>query len=320
MSTNKPPVKQLDHLVVRADAPRPLFSLLSETLQLPIAWPMRAYPSFMSGGVTLGNLYLEIISCEPEQDSSARARAAADARYVALAFETDAIDESVRELSERRVAHGPVTANVEEMPDGEKRKLYSNAILGKMLGRHFWIDYMIFMGRLPGASAFANPGRGSALVRWGIKKVMTGNLVFLVEYAYKNFKDLPFWSEFKNHEEKKAADRARLDRLGGGALGVESVKEIVAGVKNFEDAQTRWRKFLGAEALIAPGVWEIADGPAVRLVSSAKNGIQALVLKVSSLKKAETFLSEKGMLGAPLDGQLKVAPEKIYGLDVRLVE
>src|ERR671939_602670 len=134
MSTERRPVKQLDHLIVRADDPRPLFKLLSETLQLPVAWPLRSYPSFTSGGVTLGNLYLEIISCEPEQDSSSRNRP--DARYVAMAFETDSLDESVKELDRRGIPRGPVVPNVGVMPDGEKRKLYANAILGKMLGRH----------------------------------------------------------------------------------------------------------------------------------------------------------------------------------------
>jgi hypothetical protein len=303
-------------LIIRADDPQPLFKLLSETFELPIAWPMRIYPSFTSGGVTLGNLYLEIISVESESSSNN----SPDARYVAMAFETDALDESVRELDRRGIPRGPVVPNVEVVADGTMRKLYANSILGKLLGRSFWIDYMIFMGRLPGASAMANPGAGGALVRWGIKKVMNGKLVFLVEYAYENFKDLPHWSEFKNHEEKRAADKAELDARDGGALGCLSVKEIVASVKDFEDVQTRWRKFLGASAEVAPGVWEIADGPQVRLVSSPENGIKALVLKVSSLKRAETFLSEKGMLGALADGQLGIAPEKIYGLDVRLVE
>lgn len=318
MSAGKRPVKQLDHLIVRADDPRPLFHLLSETFHLPVAWPLRSYPSFTSGGVTLGNLYIEILSCEPLKDSLSRDRT--DARFVAMAFETDELEESVKELDRRGIARGPVVPNVEVMPDGEKQKLYANAILGKMLGRNFWIDYMIFIGRLPGAGTLANPGAGNPLVRWGIKKVMTGNLVFLVEYAYRNFRNLPHWSEFKNHEEKRAADKARLDSQQGGALGCERVHEIVVCVEDFEDVQARWRTFLGAEAEVAHGVWEIADGPSVRLVSSLENRIKTLVVKVSSLKKAETFLSEQGMLGAYLDGELRISPEKIFGIDVRLME
>jgi hypothetical protein len=312
------PVKQLDHLIVRMDDPQPLFGLLSETLELPIAWPFRSYPSFISGGVTLGNLYLEILSCAPQRDSSSGN--SLDARFAAIAFETDSLDESVHELDRRKIPHGPGTHYVQREADGSKTKLYANVILGKMLGSSFWIDTMILMGRLPGASAMANPGAGGTLVRWGIDKVMGGNLVFLVEYAYENFKDLPHWSEFANHEEKRAADRATLEARRGGALGIESVEEIIAGVKDTGAAMDNWRNFLAPVVEVASNVWEIADGPRVRLVSANENAIQTLILKVKSLKQAETFLSEKGMLGTLKEGQIRITPEKIYGLDVRLVE
>ena len=311
-------VRQLDHLVVSVDDPRPLFELLTEKLQLPVAWPMRSYPSFTSGGVTLGNLYLEIISCAPQRDSSGGNSTAA--RFAAIAFETASLMESVRELDGRRIPHGPVTPYEQIEADGSRTRLYANVILGKMLGRGFWIDAMIFMGRLPGASAVANPGKGGPLVRWGIGKVMSGNLVFLVEYSYANFADLPHWSEFKNHEEKRAADRAALGARRGGALGVESAEEIVAGLKDVKDANGRWRRLLGAAAESAAGVWEIADGPRVRLVSSGENAIQALVLKVASLTRAAAFLAEAEMLAPGGNGQVRVAPERLHGLEVRLVE
>jgi hypothetical protein len=318
MSVDRQVVKQLDHIIVRADDPQPLFKLLSETLQLPIAWPLRSYPSFTSGGVTLGNLYLEVLSVAARRESSSHH--SPDARFAAFAFEADPLAQAAKELVRRKIPHGPATPYVQREADGRKTKLYSNVILGKMLGRNFWIDTMILMGRLPGASAIADPGAGGALVRWGMDKVMSGNLVFLVEYAYGAFTDLPHWSEFKNHEEKRAADRATLAAGQGGALGIESVKEIVAGVKDFDGAQQCWGKFLEPTAETAQGVWEIADGPAVHLVPADESLIQALVLKVSSLKKAETFLSETGMLGALEECQVTIAPEKIYGLDVRLVE
>ena len=315
----QPVVKQLDHLILRREAnARPLFDLLTETLGLPVAWPFHSYPSFTSGGVTLGNLYLEILSCATPQGSSARS--SENARFAAIAFEVDELEESVRELDRRKIPHGPVTQYVQREADGSKTKLYSNAILGKMLGRSFWIDSMIMMGRLPGAGKMADAGAGGWAVRFGLDKVMRGNLVFLVEYAYGHFKDLPHWSEFKNHEEKRAADRAELARCRGGALGIEAVKEVLARVEDAEGARKRWRAFLGPEAEAAPGLWEIADGPAVRLLPGSENAISTLVLKVASLKEAETFLSEQGMLGAIEEGRVTIAPEKIYGLDVRLVE
>ena len=317
MSDERQTVKQLDHLIVRVDDPQPLFKLMSETLKLPIAWPMRSYPSFTSGGITLGNLYLELLSCAPQRDSSSDS--SRDARFAAMAFETDSLESSVSELDRRKIPHGPVTLYVEREADGRKTKLYANVILGKMLGSDFWIDAMILMGRLPGASAMADPGAGGWLVRWGMDKVISGNLVFLVEYAYENFNNLPHWSEFKNHGEKRAADKATLDARIGGALGVESVKEIVAGVKDVKEAQRHWRNLLAPVPESASNVWEIADGPPVRLVAADENAIQTLVLKVSSLKRAETFLTEQDMLGSIKEDQITIAPGKIYGLDVRLV-
>lgn len=318
MSNDGQIVKQLDHLIVRVDDPQPLFKLLSETLKLPIAWPLRSYPSFTSGGITLGNLYLEVLSCAPQRDSSSGNSTAA--RFAAIAFEVDSLDESVHELERRKIPHGPVTPYVQLEADGSETKLYANVILGKMLGSSFWIDAMILMGRLPGASAMAKPGKGGALVRWGIDKVMSGNLVFLVEYSYGSFTDLPHWSEFRNHDEKRAADRASLEAQAGGALGIKSVEEIIAAVKDVEETHRRWENFLAPGAAVAANLWEIADGPRVRLVSAKENAIKTLVLKVSSLKHAESFLAEREMAGSSVEGQLTIAPEKIYGLDVRLVE
>jgi hypothetical protein len=317
MGEDRQMVKQLDHLIVRVDNPRPLFELLSETLGLPIAWPMQSFPSFTSGGVTLGNLYLEILSCAPAQDLSSRRQ---DARFAAIAFEAETVKGSIGELERRQIPHGPIVPYAQIEPDGSKTELYANVILGKLLGSNFWIDTMIMMSGLPGASAMANPGAGSWLTRWGVSKVMSGNLVFLVRYAYENFVNLPHWSEFKHHDEKRAADKEALQARQGGALGIKAVKEIVAGVKDFEGVEAVWRQFLAPVPEIAPGIWEIADGPRVHLVSSGENSIKTLVLKVSSLKRAETFLAGKGMLGALDNDCIRLAPEKIHGLDVHLVQ
>lgn len=311
MNADNPLINQLDHLIVRVDDPKPLFQLLTTTFQLPIAWPLRTYPAFTSGGVTLGNLYLELLSC----GSYSR-----DARFVAIAYEAEDLENAVNELETRRIPHGPIGPYVEVGPDGKKTKLYSNVILGKLLGRNFWIDTMIRMGRLPGSSAMANPGTGGAMVKWGMDKVMRGNLVFLVEYAYENFTDLSHWSEFESHEDKRAADLAALAARQGGTLGINGVKEIVAGVKDPAGTQRRWSEFLALNAKEPPGILSIADGPAIRLVQANKNAIQSLVLNVSSLKTAGTFLTECGMIGEINGAYLTIAPEKIYGLDVRLVE
>ena len=220
MTTQRPVFKQLDHLIARVDDPAALFSLLTETLGLPVAWPLRSYPSFQSGGVALGNLYLEIIQCGRRREPAGRGR------LCAIAFESPAIEEATRELSRRRIPHTPVAPYVERGRDGAKSKLWSNVVLGRALGPDFLLDTTILLSRLPGAASLSDAGAGGALNRWQLDMVMARNIVFFVEFYYENFGVRPFWSEFRSHDAKRAADLARLRDCGGGALGLESVKEI----------------------------------------------------------------------------------------------
>jgi|GEM_PF-555277 len=315
MDATRPVIKQLDHVIARVDDPRTLFTLMTETLGLPVAWPLKSYPAFQSGGVALGNLYLEIMQCGTPRNSGA----SRSGRFCAIAFESPQIEEAVAEASRRGLPHTPAAPYCEKAEDGTRTKIWSNAVLGKLVGSDFLLDATIFLSRLPGAASLSDAGSGSAFDRWQIGKLFERNMVFLVEYAYENFGERPFWSEFKSHDEKCAADLASLRARGGGAIGLESVKEVVAGVKDFEATRRLWGKLYAPAVEVAEGVWEIEDGPAVRLVASDANSIQALVLKVSSLERAETFLREGGMLGAVTGEQINIAPEKIEGLDVRLV-
>src|SRR5918911_1247707 len=115
MNATRPVVKQLDHVIARVDEPHALFSLLTETLSLPVAWPLKSYPSFQSGGVALGNLYLEILQCGPRRKSSADAKPSG--RLCAVAFEATPIEEAVAELSRRRLPHTPVAPYLERGAD-----------------------------------------------------------------------------------------------------------------------------------------------------------------------------------------------------------
>jgi hypothetical protein len=79
-----------------------------------------------------------------------------------------------------------------------------------------------------------------------------------------------------------------------------------------------WAKLHAPAPEVASGVWEIDDGPALRLTESDTNSIQSLTLQVSSLERAETALRESGMIGTVTE--ITLAPEKIEGLNVRLVQ
>ena len=313
MSDQRHVIKQLDHVMARVDDPDALFTLLTETLGLPVAWPMKSYPAFRSGGVALGNLYLEVIGCGPRRDADR------PGRFCSIAFETPPLEAAVRELSRRDIPHTPVVSYVERDREGQRKKVRANAVLGGLLGRDLLLDATILLSRLPGATRLSDAASGSAFDRWQMARLLEHNFVFLCEFYYENFGDLPFWSEFKDHGEKRAHDLARLRAAGGGALGVESAGELVVGVKDFDAARGLWQRLYAPAAERAEGVWEVDDGPAVRLVPAASNSIRTLTLRVSSLERAEAYLRERGMLGAVNGDQLTVAPSELEGLDVRLV-
>ena len=313
MDTSRPAVKQLDHIMARADDPQALFSVLSETLGLPVAWPLKSYPAFQSGGVTLGNLYLEVIHSGSRRDADGRGR------FCAIAFETTPLEAAVRELSRRDIPHTPVVSYIERDRDGQRKKVRANAVLGGLLGRDFLLDTTILLSRLPGATRLSDAASGSALDRWQMARLLEHNFVFLCEFYYENFGDLPFWSEFRSHGEKRAHDLARLRAASGGPLGIESVKEVVVGVRDFDAVRELWRRLYAPATEKAEGVWEVDDGPAARLVPADANSIRTLKLKVSSLPHAETSLRERGMLGAVTENEITIAPLKLEGLDVRLV-
>ena len=312
MNSPAPVFQQLDHFIARVEEPRRLFVTLTETLGLPVAWPLASYPAFESGGVALGNLYLELLRCGPRRESRA-------GRFCAIAYEATPIAEAVRELARRGLPHTPAAPYRERAADGGELLVRSNTVLGRLLGKDFLLDLTVALSHLPGAARLSDAGSGSALDRWQLDKLLERNIVFLVEFFYENMKDLPHWSEFGSHEEKRAADLARLRAAGGGSVGVESVKEIVAGVKEFEATRALWHKFYAPADEVTEGVFRTGDDPAVRLVRADANSIQALVLKVSSLGRAETFLRGSGMLGSVASDHIKIDPSKLEGLDVRLV-
>jgi hypothetical protein len=313
MDSPAPVFKQLDHLIARVEEPRRLFDTLTATLGLPVAWPLASFPAFESGGVALGNLYLEIMRCGPRRPSR-------PGRFCAIAYEAPPIGEAVREISRRGIPHTPAAPYYERGDGGKRTMIWSNAVLGRMLGRDFLLDLTVALSQLPGAARLSDAGSGSALDRWQLDQLMRRSIVFFVEYFYENINDRPFWSEFRDHDHKRAADLARLHSSGGGAVGLESVKEIVCGVKDPGAARPLWDRLYGPAAGTAEGFWRTGDDPAVRLVGADSDSIQSLVLKVSSLARAETFLRGSGMLGSVGEDHVRIDPSKIEGLDVRLVQ
>ncbi len=97
-------VHGVDHVYVPLSAAKTAYSVLTETLGLPIAWPYAAYGDFASGGVSLGSLNLEVLR---HSDAGPASRAHSPARVQGIALHPVATSRLVAELDRRGIAHSP---------------------------------------------------------------------------------------------------------------------------------------------------------------------------------------------------------------------
>ncbi len=99
-----PIVARIDHVIIQAPDPKPLFTLLTDVFELPVAWPLQSYGVFTSGGVFVGNVNIEIM-----QGTAAAAEWAHESpgpRLHGIAFEPhESAAESVTLLKKRSVGH-----------------------------------------------------------------------------------------------------------------------------------------------------------------------------------------------------------------------
>ena len=117
-----PPIRQIDHIMIRTADPGRLYAFFADTLQLPIAWPITSpRPGVMTGGVGVGNVNVEAIQVPGQTDPRPR--------LVGFAFEPSALDESLLELKRRGLAAGERRPLVATGPDGSKRTLWTNVTL-----------------------------------------------------------------------------------------------------------------------------------------------------------------------------------------------
>ena len=105
-------VNQIDHILIASSDAKELFSLLSDTFQFPVAWPMADYGNFASGGVSVGNVNLEIIK------DSAPVAGAAKSRWTGFALEPAPLQTSLPELDARGIRHGTPAPFKSRQPDG----------------------------------------------------------------------------------------------------------------------------------------------------------------------------------------------------------
>jgi hypothetical protein len=122
-------------------------------------------------------------------------------------------------------------------------------------------------------------------------------------------------------DERRASILRELQKHGGDPLGIESVMELVIGVRDMAAAQREWGILLGALRAGQEPVWQVGLGPAIRLVAAQEDHLLLLRVKVKSLERARAFLKDQNLLGLDhLESEISFDPSHVAGANIRLVE
>lgn len=120
----EPPIRQIDHVMTKADDPREVFALFTETLGLPIAWPLEERGGgVVSGGVGFGNVNVEAIRFPGQRTLPSRAQ------VTGFGFEPSPLRACLDELQRRGVPLGPVRPLIVTDATGAKQTLFTNVTL-----------------------------------------------------------------------------------------------------------------------------------------------------------------------------------------------
>ena len=121
-------------------------------------------------------------------------------------------------------------------------------------------------------------------------------------------------------EPRRARIRAELDARNGGPLGVDSVSEVVVGVRDLAAARSQFRSLLGPPRQGETSLWTVGPGPAIRLVTDKLDHLKEVRVKVHSLEKARAYLREQGLLGLDSDSELTFNKARVGETNIVLLQ
>lgn len=132
----EPLVAKVDHVFVPVVGPKPLFRLFTETLGLPVAWPIHDYGMFASGGACLGNMNIEFVRGDPAVIEYFTPTEPLTVRGIAFEpaepAEPDGWEDALAARDLRHVGPLPYEGTGHR---GEHGHLWTNVFVGGMIGR-----------------------------------------------------------------------------------------------------------------------------------------------------------------------------------------
>lgn len=294
-----PLFRRIDHLLLRCEPATydRVLELFRDTLGLPAPWPVSRHAAFISGGVALGNVPLEILSMGPPR------KGAPDAMPFGIALEAVApLERVVPELLRRKVNVSGLLPYLRE-EGGEQKHLWTNANFLDVTGRSFWLSLFGWITRRAGAQTRRSKLESES--SWSFfNRVFARGMFFGVEYVP------PFQGPMQSLEQLVGNPVSRPL----GPLGVVETKEVVVSARDPAFVRAAWQRLLRSPPDADPSLFRLAQGPAIRVVPGPRDGVERYVLRVASFPEARAFLQGRGMLGAETPEGIAINPEKMFGL------
>lgn len=305
-------VRRVDHVRVYVSDPRALFDSLTEKLGLPACLPVTRLPGSLSGLVVFGNMFMEVIRPAPGKGVGVPL----DEGAFGLVLEPDSLDEAVAELDRRSIPHASPFPDPTSLPSGGLFDFDPRAVPP-------WTPVMI--GGVLGDRVVARVARltPEPVARWSTRMMVRfwGERLAGRMHQMMSQTRAVYVNEFHPQIRAKVdPDRMRgfLDEVGGGGIGLIGVREVVLGVRGLEEEIERWQALLEPAPALEVGLWQLPSGPALRL-ESTPGPSGRLICEVKDIDAARAFLEEQRLLGSSTGAEVKIAPEALAGLDVRLV-
>jgi hypothetical protein len=291
-------VRRVDHLVVRGTDPAALFSIFTQQLLLPQAWPVSTNPFYTSGAIHLGNANLEIMKFGEQEYPT---------RLYGIAFELLPFETSLPLLSERGIPHTPPMPFYLVDDQGWQVTAWTVVYLGGLMGdtttsRLFFPLSQKAPKETWESGSLPKPFNRRFGLPFIFNTIYPRGMTFATSYN-------PAWRSQHIFEEPPHT-----------GLDVQRIYEITVGTNVIDQAYPCWKSLLTPHKEVAAGVWELPDGMHIRLVEHRSNGLRRMVWQVTSLNRAMQFLHKRGMVGKEHDGMPTIDQKKIQGLDIRLVQ
>lgn len=260
-----PLLARVDHFFATSPDAEVHFNFFRDTLGLAVAWPYRSHGSFASGGLSVGNTVLELVTWAVAEGETLRTE------WKSLAFEPVGDTEAaVTELARRGISHAPPDVNRYNDANGKEVVGWTNTDLTGLSpsGVVFICDYADRKGIHAihqGAGDELRQRQGGPLGIVHLKEIVIGVSDFVAASE-----------QWRRLLEGPGQESAGVFTFGDGPAIrlVEAeqagIREVVIAVHSVENA----RRFLVARGLLEP-----RDRRRTSIARSAIGGLQVTLVQ-----------------------------------------